>query len=249
MEKLIACDPIMGLPRGPMENCEPDRDDLLSEMARLGITTAIVRHQSTFDTGPIIGNQAVLDATSDSDALVPACFVTPDGFEPDFDPAETVDAMLQKGVQVCWTDPQAEHFSPRPWCSGPLYEVIESRRVPLLMDYQAVNADDLDSILNNFPDLRLILVGVPRLGRNRLVYPLLRRHSNLYMCLSHTYSVHCGVEDLCTTFGHGRWVFGMGYPQAEGGAAITGLSYASICAEAKQAIAYQTIERLLKDVR
>ena len=191
----------------------------------------------------------MLDAASDSDALVSACFVTPDGFEPDFDPAETVDAMLQKGVQVCWTDPQAEHFRPRPWCSGPLYEVLGSRRVPLLMDYQTVNADDLDSILKNFPDLRLILVGVPRLGRNRLVYPLIRRHSNLYMCLSHTYSVHCGVEDLCNTFGHGRWVFGMGYPQAEGGAAITGLSYASICAEAKQAIAYQTIERLLRDVR
>ena len=39
-----------------MKNCEPDRDDLLSKMARLGITTAIVRHQSTFDTGPIIAN-------------------------------------------------------------------------------------------------------------------------------------------------------------------------------------------------
>ena len=114
MDKLIACDPIMGLPRGPMENCEPGRDDLLSEMVRLGITTAIVRHQSTFDTGPIIGNQAVLDATSDSDALVPACFVTPDGFEPDFDPAETADAMLQKGVQVSVTPGPARRIPGEP---------------------------------------------------------------------------------------------------------------------------------------
>ena len=232
-----------------MKNFRPDREDLLSEMARLGITSAIVRHQSTYDAGPIIGNEAVLDATDDDDALLPACFVTPDGFEPDFDPVKAVDEMLQQGVRVCWMDPKAEHFSLLPWCSGRLYEILQSRRVPLIMDYQMVEADDLDIILSHYPDLRMILVGVPRLGRNRFVYPLLRRHRHLYICLNQTYSVHCGIEDLCKTFGPDRCVFGMGYPYAESGAAITGLNYASICDETRETIAYRTIERLLKDVK
>ena len=90
---------------------------------------------------------------------------------------------------------------------------------------------------------------MPRLGRNRLIYPLLQRHPNLMICLSYTYSVHQGVEDLCRTFGHERWVFGMGYPTAETGASLTGLTYAAIPDEAKEAIAHGNIERLLAEVR
>ena len=247
--KLIACDPIMGLPRVPAENYCPDRADLLTEMKRLGIESAIVRHQSAHECGPVAGNRVILEELQDCDQLMPAWFVTPDGFEPDFDPAKTVEEMIQVGVRVCWTDPEAETFSLLPWCSGLLYEILQQRRVPLLLDYSKVKPDDLDVIMNDFPGLCLILLKVPRLGRNRMVYPLLQRHPSLWLCLSHTYSLHCGIEDLCKKFGTERWVFGMGYPEAEGGSAITGLSYADISDDAREAIAHGNIERLLAEVK
>lgn len=247
--KLIACDPIMGLPRVPAANYRPDRTDLLSEMARLGIERAIVRHQATLEGGPMAGNRMILEEIEDCEQLLATWFVTPDGLEPDFDPAKTVEAMIRAGIRVCWTDPEAETFSLLPWCTGPLYEVLQTRQVPLLLDYNKVKADDLDVILSDFPRLRLILLNVPRFGRNRMVYPLLERHASLWLCLSHSYSVHEGFEDLCQRFGHERWVFGMGYPEAEGGAALAGLRYANLADEAKEAIAHGNIKRLLAEVK
>lgn len=246
--KLIACDPIMGLPRVPAENYRPDRADLLSEMARLRIDRAIVRHQAALECGPVAGNNVILEEVKDCDQILASWFVTPDGFEPDFDPAKMIKEMIQANVRICWTDPEAETFSLLPWCAGLLYEVLQARQVPLLLDYNKVKLDDLNVILSDFPRLCLILLNVPRLGRNRMVYPLLKQHPRLWLCLSHSYSVYEGIEDLCKNFGHERWVFGMGYPEAEGGAAVAGLSYANISDKAKEAIAYGNIERRLAEV-
>ena len=247
--KLIACDPMMGLPRIPPEGYVPDRADLLSEMAYLGVEAAIVRHRAAYEAGPKAGNVALCEDLRGADNLYPAPFVTPDGFGPAFDPRQMIDEILEAGSRVVWTDPVAEGFSLLPWCSGPLYETLQDCRMPLLLEYSVAKPDDLDVILNDFPRLRLILLGVPRLGRNRLVYPLLRRHASLYLCLSYSYSVHQGIEDLVSTFGQHRWVFGMGYPTAEGGASLTNLTYAAIPDETKEAIAHRNIERLLAEVR
>ncbi len=247
--KLIACDPIIGLPRVPFEDYRPDRADLLAEMARLGVTAALVRHRGAYEAGPANGNRALWEEVQGHEQLWPVPFVTPDGEGPAFDPAITIAQMRAAGAKVCWTDPRAEEFSLLPWCSGPLYEVLQARRMPLLLEYDKTSADELFVILESFPALRLILLNVPRLGRNRLVYPLLQRFPNLMLCLSHTYSVHEGFEDLVRVFGPYRWVFGLGYPQAEGGAAIAGLTYARLSTEAQEAIGYGNIERLLEEVQ
>ena len=246
--KLIACDPILGIPRVRPEGYQPDRADLLFQMNRLGISQAVVRHRVAIECGPIVGNGVVLEETKDEDLLLPAWMVTPDGSAPDFEPGKLINEMIKSGTRICWIDPQAEGFSLLPWCSGHLYEILQARRIPLLVDYDKVTSDDLDVILSAFGQLNLILLNAPRLGRNRLLYPLLERHANLRLCLSHTYSVPGGIEDLCKTFGDHRWVFGIGYPDAEGGAAIAGLSYARISDRAREAIAHINIESMLEDV-
>ena len=249
--KLIACDPLVGLPRMPEGQFIPDVEDLLAEMQRLGVEAALVRHRTAADSGPIVGNRNLARDIAGRDGLLACELVTPDGEEPDFDPAAAIDRMIARGARACWADgrAEAEDFSLLPWCSGPLYEVLQSRCLPLLLDYKSTTADDLDVILSDFVRLRLILLGAPRLGRNRRIYPLLRRHRNLMLCLSHTYSVHRGVEDLCETFGRERWVFGTGYPAAEGGAAVAGLMYAGIGEDDRQAIAHRNIERLMEEIR
>ena len=247
---LIACDALMGLPRLPIEGLRPDRDDLLDEMERLGIQSALVRHRGALEYGPVDANRVVLEELHGVDELIPSWFLTPDGFEPDFDIAQTVNNMMSAGVKACWSDPgiEAANYCASSWCAGPLYEELQSRRIPLLLEYRILTPDQYHDILRDFPRLRLIILGAPREGRQRTLYRLLREHESLYLCLGHTYSVHRGIEDLCKTFGTDRWVFGMGYPMAEGGAAVAGLAYADIDDQAKEAIAHGNIERLLAEV-
>ena len=163
--KLVACDPILGLPRVPPEGYRPDQADLLSQMKRLGISQAIVRHRAAIECGPDVGNSIVVEETQGQSSLIPTWMVIPDGLSPDFDPAKLIDEMIESGVRVCWVDPQAEDFSLLPWCSGPLYEILQARQIPILLDYNRVKCDDLDLILSAFGKLTLILLGAPCCGR------------------------------------------------------------------------------------
>ena len=247
--KLIACDPIVGLPRVPLEDIRPTADDLLCEMERLHLGAAIVRHRACIDNAPYFGNRCLLEDVAGRTALLPTWVLTPDGCEPDFDIRRTVRDMLYQGVRIAWIYPKEHLFSIRPWCSGPLYEVLQAARVPLLVESDQLTADDIHEICLAFPRLRLVLLNVPRLGRNRLIYPLLEQHPNLCLCLGPLLSVHEGFVDLFHHFGAERFVFGTGYPTSEGGAAITGLLYAGLPEHALRAIAHENIERWLSEVR
>lgn len=247
--ELFACDPLMGAPRLPSPGRRSDRADLLAEIARLEIGRAVVRHRGAIDCGPITGNLLVAEETAGHDLLLPCPMVTPDGEEPDFKIGATIDRLIGTGARSCWIDPDLETFSLQPWCAGALYDVLSQRRMPLLLNYRPERMDDLDAVLGAYPELMLILLEAPRLGRNRMIYPLLERHANLVLCLSHSYSVVDGIEDLCRTFGHERWVFGTGYPDAESGAAVAGLAYAEVSDEARSAIGSGNLERLLARVQ
>lgn len=247
--KLIACDSLVGLPRIPYPWFRPDVADLESELVRLQISAAIVRHRQCLENFPYAGNATLAREIADRPNLIPAVCLTPDG-EPDaFSLEATFGAALAQGMRVAWISPKEHMFSPRPWCSGKLYAACAAARLPLLIEYPQVTLGELDEILTAHPQLRLVLLRVPRLGRHRGLYALLERHANLHLCLSSAYSVHEGLPELVNTFGPDRWVWGSAYPEAEGGASVTLLTYAGISAAAREAIAHGNIERLLGEVR
>jgi predicted TIM-barrel fold metal-dependent hydrolase len=244
---IIACDPMIGMPRLPLDAIHPDANDLIAEMDRLGISRAIVRHRTAIECGPMTGNAVLQRDLRDQDRLTPAWFLTPDGFAPEYDPVLAVRSMLGAGVRIAWTDAGAEGFSLRPWCCERLYESLSALRVPLMLDALTTQPDDLDEVLTAFPALRIVLFHVRMIGRNRLLNPLMERHPSLHLCLDHFYTVFMGAEDLCRRFGAARLTFGMGYPEAEGGAALASLTYADISDADRSTIAHGTIERLLSE--
>jgi len=245
---LIACDALLGTPRVPFANYTPDLADLQAEMTRLRIDAAIVRHRACMDTAPYTGNAILMDELKGHDNLVPAWFVTPDGCEPDWNPRLLVQRMLAQGVRVAWTDPEVEMMSLQPWCSGKLYAVLQRHRIPFLLPYHRIKMDDLHLILQEYPRLPVILYNVLRMGRNRLLEPLLEQHANLHLCFGPTFSVHNYFRDLCTRFGPERWLFGSGYPEIEGGAGLAGFTYAGLTADEMALVAHGNIERLLAGV-
>ena len=245
---LVACDALVGAPLVRPAGPVPDVADLEAEMTRLHISGAVVRHRACLQTSAYVGNDVLMEEIAGHPDLTPAWFVTPDGREPQFDPAVTVQQMLAAGGRLAWTDAPAQGFSLAPWCSGRLYATLQQHRVPLLLEYAKVNLDELHEALTAYPGLRVILLQVPRKGRNRLVEPLLELHPELYLCFAPSFSVHCGWGDLCRRFGPHRWLWGSHYPDAEGGAAITGLMYSGLTPEALEAIAYGNLERLVEEV-
>ena len=246
--RLIACDALVGAPLVPPVEGPPDVADLLAEMARLRLSAAVVRHRACLQTSAHLGNEVLMDEIAGQETLIPAWFVTPDGRGPEFDPGQTLRQMLAVGVRMAWTDAPAQGFSLAPWCSGALYAALQEHRVPLLLEYAQVGLNDLHEALTAYPGLRVVLLQVPRVGRNRLVEPLLEQHPELYLCFAPSFSVHCGWADLCRRYGPHRWLWGSHYPDAEGGAAVTGLMYAGLTTEELHAVAYANLERLLSEV-
>ncbi len=247
--KLIACDSLFGLPRKPYALFRPDAEDLTRELARLQVSAAVVRHRQCIENFPHWGNDVLVREAAAQPNWIPAVCLTPDG-APDAHSLEaTLASAFARGMRVGWISPKEHMFSPRPWCTGKLYAACAEARLPLLLEYPQVTLDEVHEIMTAHPQLRLVLLRVPRLGRHRTLYTLLERHPGVHLCLSSAYSVHEGMADLVENFGHARFVWGTAYPEAEGGASVTLLTYAAIPAAARAAIAHGNIERLLAEVR
>lgn len=247
--KLIACDVLVGLPRKPFALFQPDAADLDRELERLEISAAVVRHRQCLENFPHWGNDVLAREAAGRSNWIPAVCLTPDGAPDDHALEATLARAFERDLRIGWISPREHLYSPRPWCSGKLYGACVDAKLPLLVDYRSITLDEIEEILTAFPQLRLIVTQVPRLGRHRSLYALLERHPSLHLCLSSGYSVHEGIPDLVENFGHARFVWGTSYPEAEGGASVALLTYAPIAEAARAAIAHGNIERLLAEVK
>ena len=130
-----------------------------------------------------------------------------------------------------------------------MFEALQDRRIPLILSFEHVDLSDVHHVMRDFPKLRLILVDIPRLGRQAMIEALLKAHAELYLCFSPTFAVHGGYKDLCSRYGDRRWVWGMGYPLSEGGAAVAGLVYSGLTETQINAVSFENVERLLSEVK
>ncbi len=249
------CECLVGRPRQPLEGAAsgivPDAADLVAEMQRLGIKRALVRHRLCLDGTPEEGNAQLMEDIGPYPNLVPAWHVTPDGIEGRWDPAAAVEELVAQGMRAAWTITQGRDSAPfllEPWCAQELLSALEHHRVPLLLSYADVPANTLHALLGAFPRLPVVLLEVPRHGRNQPLYRLMTLHPSLHLSLSPLYSVHEGIEDLCRLFGPERLLFGSGYPVCEGGASVAALNYAELPDTARGAIAGVNLQRLLDEV-
>jgi len=250
--RFIDCECMVGesaepLPHGVVAN----EADLLSEMDRLHIDKALVRHRLCLGCDARTGNSALVKEISENDRLVRVKMVLPEGERPDFDAAGAVAAMGEEGFGVAWICPSAGQnpYPLRRWCAGAMLSALEERRMPALIQLNSVEAHELYEVLCGYPRLPVILIGLPRLGRHRTIWSLAEECKNLYLCIGQKFAVLEGISQLCRTIGADRLVWGSGYPDAEGGAAVTNLMYSGVSRSEQEQIASGTIERLLSEVR
>jgi len=246
LTRLIACDVLLTYPEQNLAAC-------LAELSRLKISTAIVRNRDCLETAPEFHNQRLLLAAAGEKSIIPALFVSPDGVAPEYDVAEYLRAHVTTGVRLAWTATVLKpYLLENPFCScfaAKMFAALSQHRLPLLLTWPEISFKALHEVMREFPELRVILTGLTRLGRQPALETLLELHPELYICFSPLFSVHGGYASLCRRFGAQRFVWGSGYPEAEGGAALTGLLYAGLEQSDLEQVAYQNIERLLTEVR
>jgi hypothetical protein len=137
-------------------------------------------------------------------------------------------------------------FSLSEWCSGELLTVLEENRMPVLLDIEIVNWEDIHSIVNHYKNLPIIITNCSY-RHNRYLYPLLEKHNNFFIELSR-YMGAGAIEHFVQNFGASRLLFGTNMPRYTGTAAVALLTYSDIAYDEKKAIAGDNLINLLKRV-
>lgn len=211
---------------GVAEASRRTAEDLLEEMDRLGIDSAVVFHVVAREHAPRVGNDLLLREIAAHPRLVPAFVLLPPLTAELPDLPDLVARMTEHRAGLARIFPSSglggHRFALREWCVGPLLTALEDNGIALGVDFSLFRRDeppwdDIVEISQHHPDLRIALMDVQ--GRNnRNLYPLLDRFGNLFVS-SGGLNVHAGLEDLCTRFGAERVFFGSGSPSRSMGAA------------------------------
>ncbi len=218
--------------------------ELLAEMDRLGIAECWATDRRALENHPSIGNLQLCDEIGAHDRLHPVWVVLPPATGEMGALDELLAAMKSSGVSMVRSHPENHGYSPAEWCCGALWEALEDRRIPLLLESQ--NWGELNEMLAAHPELPVILVGAGY-RCNRVLYPLLERHTELRIETS-TYLVNEGLREVAGRFGPDRLIYGSGSPFVCPEEALGTLEHSGLKDEDAAAVAGGNLRRLMAEV-
>lgn len=228
----------------------PTVPQLLEEMDRLQIAEALVTSAWADVLSADVANLQLCEDLAPHRRLHPVPELLPEGAEAFLDrQADAVSHLIADGAVAGVLRCRKNKHPLATWCVGELLEAMTAARLPLMVCHDDVDPNGLHAVLQDFPDLPVILTEIPRVGYNRIVYPLMARCPNLFAVCAPPSFVHLGVEYTVGRFGAGRILWGTRYPASEGGAAIAAITYADISEDDREAIAGGNIRRLMSEVR
>jgi hypothetical protein len=211
--------------------------DLLAEMDRFGIETALVSHFMTEEYDITRGNASL--ANEVNARLIPVWAASP---EP-----EHIQFLADRKAVAARLAFAAErnNFSSAPWCCGELCDFLQQHSIVTLIARDDIEWNALAVLLENFPRLCVILL---QCGYrvDRMLPQLLRRFPNLYFDISN-YVAHRQLEHHVERWGAERAIFGSRLPLFTPGTPLAVLASARIPDQAKLAIAGGNLRRLLRE--
>lgn len=208
-----------------------------------GLAAMLVYHAASRLYSAGSGNGSLLQELGRSDAVLPACTILPD-FAPDENAAAAfVQGMRSRGFVAAAMFCATHNFITENHSMDALLRQLQEQKIPLRIDQDEISWQSLQYILQQFPQLPVILCNVGyRLGR--YIEPLLQQFASFHLEISR-YQVHRGLETLYRRFGSDRLIFGSGLPIFSPEAAMHMVATATIPAEAKLQIAGGNLRRLL----
>ncbi|HJT79109.1 MAG TPA: amidohydrolase family protein [Gemmataceae bacterium] len=216
--------------------------ELVEEMDFGNIALALVYHTAMRFDHPAIGNELVVRESRGQPRLLPTWALLPSQTG-ELPPLDTLlRDMRRQGVRALRLFPDDHRYFLDEVTWGDQLAVLAERRVPLFI---RASLDKIAGLLRSFPDLVVVTASQGANPLDRYAWPLVERYPNLYFETS-GYLVDGGIEEFCRRYSAARLVFGSGFPDNAGGAAMLMLARAEITDAERQAIAWDNLCRLLE---
>jgi uncharacterized protein len=225
-----------------------DAAALEREMEIAGIEEALVYHVTAREGHPPLGNALLEKEIAGHANLYPVWVLLPHHTGEMPHPDDLLGQMRQKNVKAVRLYPGRAHhgFTLADWCAGPLLDVLDAARLPLLLDIEAVSWEEIFGLLHKYQRLPVVVSNCSY-RHNRYLYPLWERFDNLYVETCRFLGAGT-IEDVVRRFGPGRLLFGSNMPVYTGTAIVARITYADISREDKEAIASGNLKRLIEEL-
>jgi len=221
-------------------------EDLIEEMAYLGISRALVYHSLAEEYSPLIGNSQLLKEIKGKKQLEGCWVGLVSQTEEVPDPKQMIEEALDQGIKAFKIFPKKHRFLLEEWNCGEFFSTSNEHKILLFLDLDQTKPKEIYNICSRYPNLPLVLTNI-NYYIDRFLYPLLEMFDQLHIEISHYY-VFRGIETICKKFGAQHLLFGTRLPIFEGGSAKTMVSFAQISSEEKQLIFGGNLNRLLEEV-
>jgi len=222
-------------------------EELLVELDFCGIDGAVVSHNTMADVDPDYGNQAVLVETVKApDRLFPTWTILPPITESQYAPEQLFPAMKASGVRMLRAYPERNRYLLNSVVMGELLSEIATAGIPLYLS-PSEGWQGIYSVLQEFPDLTIILHNYGLWSHSRLTFPLFQSYKNFYVETGDMQAAG-EIREICNKFGSERLLFGSDFPSNGIGGPLATLFGSGIPADHIENIAHRNFERLLGEV-
>ena len=226
----------------------PDAKSLLNAMDYSGIQKALVWHASMYELDPTYGNQLLIEAVKGyEDRLFPSWTLLPCITDVHYSPDIFFENMKRNKVKALRVFPEKNRYF---LCGVTMKEQLDlicEFNIPLYIESRT-GFETVCSILGEFPNLTVILCNIGIWPSARYIYPLLKTYKNFYFETG-DFGMLKGYEEICSKYGSEHVLFGTNFPANNMGCSMYHLMRAKIPDQAKQNIARENLERLLREVR
>lgn len=218
------------------------------EMARAGITRALVRREEQSCAGAGLGNRWVADDVRHESDLWGVWAILPSHTHEIPDPDAMPGEMKKNRIAAWQFLPDIHRYCFHSRVLGDWFSLAQARAIPILVDLKAGITDrDLLTVLEAYPELTVMISLNSVWPLDRVIRPFLREFPNCYVELSN-YFGDGTLEALVAEYGSRRILFGSGFYLNHFGGYMLMVRHARIEDEDKQWIASGNLQRLMDGI-
>ena len=224
-------------------------EELLDVMDYCGIEKAVVASSMALNYNVVYGNKRLLEEIKRSTRLYGTAILLPEHTGELGELSDYISSLMANKVVMIKLFPKMHNFVLSDYCMGNLLNLLEERKIPITLWHTQTSWNEIDRLCSAYPRLSIIIEGVGRklLYDNRIFYPLLKKHQNLFL-ETHNLTNYLGLDDLVKKLGARKLIFGTCTPKNDPEAALMPVVYGDFALEKKQMIAGNNLLSLITNI-
>jgi predicted TIM-barrel fold metal-dependent hydrolase len=226
----------------------PTLEVVQQELARAGVSRAIVRRYEQVTGGVVSGNQLLADDLRTADNLYGTWALVP-AHTHELPELEEMLAAMKANRIVGWRlYPTRQRFLLRSFALRDWLEPARQRRIPIFLSTaDGAELGQVADLMEAYPDLTVVLAFSTDWPSDRFLRPFVAEFPNLYLDLTYLIT-DGGIEFFVGEYGAGRLLYGSGFPEGYFGANMLMLRHAQISDQERAAIASGNLDRIVREV-